>query len=183
MPEWTVWERMKEHECAHPHVRPTKAQKSNGVVCVYLQCCDCGEKTKEARKTEYETDRLPWFDENFRERQRKRNAAIVEKLRKQWQDEQQAELENRNGAWWAAYNEYLRTSHWAQVRRRVLVRDGFRCQNCFAKVTDATAHAHHLSYTGYNRLGKSFVFECVTLCRDCHNEFHTEPEYEIVVPF
>lgn len=185
MPEWTVWERLAEQQCTHAHTHPTKAQKSNGVVCVYIQCNECGEKTKEARKAEYDVDRLPWFDENFRERQRKRNAAIREKLNQQWEMERQAESNAKDSAWWVAYNEYLRSAHWAQLRRRVLVRDGFRCQNCFGKVTDATAHVHHLSYVGYNRLGKSFAFECVTLCRDCHDEFHDEPEpeYEIVVPF
>ena len=186
MPEWSVWERMKEHECIHENVKPTKAQKNNGVVCVYLQCVDCGERTKEARKAEYDVDRLPWFDENFRERQRKRNAAILEKLRSQWEAERKAEMTAKDSEWWVAYNEYLRSAHWAQVRRRVLVRDGFRCQNCFGKVTDTTAHVHHLSYTGYSRLGKSFAFECVTLCRDCHKEFHDEPEStfeEIVIPF
>jgi 5-methylcytosine-specific restriction endonuclease McrA len=188
MPEWKVWDRLKEYECKHENVTPTKAQKSNGVICVYLQCAECGEKTKEDRKSDHNVDRLPWFDEGFRERQRKRNAIIREKLHQQWEAERQAELSNQDAAWWAGYNGYLQSSHWQQLRRSVIYRDQFRCQNCFQKVTDASAHVHHLSYVGFNRVGQSFAFECVTLCRDCHSKFHAkdiapvQPE-PFVVPF
>lgn len=187
MPDWTVWERMQEHECSHEHTKPTKARKSNGVVCVYLQCADCGEKTKEDKKAKYDVDRLPWFDENFRERQRKRNQAIRDRLQEQYQAELQREQDAKNAEWWARYNGYLQSEHWAKLRRSVILRDGFRCQNCFRKVTEATAHAHHLSYTGLNRVGYSFAFECVTLCKHCHDEFHGKRETEdtswISIPF
>lgn len=163
---------MLEVQCEHTEVTATKARKSNGVVCVYLQCCECGEKTKEAPKTQYDLDRLPWFDEDFRERQRKRNAEIYKKLRQQKADEIRAEVEDRSAEWWAGYNAYLASTHWAQLRRRIIHRDQFRCQNCFSKVTDGNAQVHHLSYVGYNRLGYSFAFECVTLCRNCHKDYH-----------
>lgn len=64
------------------------------------------------------------------------------------------------------------SKRWRQLRRAVIQRDQFRCQNCFRKITDTTAHVHHTSYVGFRRLGKSFAFECVTLCANCHIEFH-----------
>ncbi len=156
---------IQEGQCAHDTVVPTKYRKSNGVVCVYLQCADCGENVREARKADYDVATLPWFDEAFRERQREHR----------WTQRQQAyqqERERRDAAWWMRYTQYLRSSHWQNLRRAVLERDGYRCQNCFRHVTDMDAHIHHQSYVGFNRVGYSFAFECVTLCPRCHEEYH-----------
>lgn len=75
--------------------------------------------------------------------------------------------------WKERYNLYLASDHWFRLRQIVLQRDHCECQNCFHTVTEQTAHVHHLRYDGFNRLGKSFAFECVTLCRKCHKEFHS----------
>lgn len=188
MPDWDLWETYRQQTaCDHMQIQPTRAKKSNGVICVYLQCKQCGDKIREVRKAGYDVDRLPWFDEQFRERQLKRNEVIRERLRWQWFSEQKDEQKNKQGEFWEKYNAYLQSPHWGKLRRQVIVRDGFRCQNCFQKVTDATAHVHHLSYVGFRRIGHSFAFEVVTLCRNCHLEYHTEDTSEeaqdVAVPF
>lgn len=176
MPDWTVQERYQKYECKHEKTRPTYATKSNGVVCVYLQCVECGEKTKEERKAGYDVAKLPPFDKELQERTRNKLREISAQLWSDWQEERQREFENKQGKqnedFWRKYNAYLQTPHWKQVRRRVLIRDSFLCQNCFTKLTDSNAHVHHISYEAYKRLGYSFAFECVSLCRTCHDDYH-----------
>lgn len=158
-------------QCEHRTTRPTRAVKSNGVVCVYLQCQQCGEKVREVGKRDYDVDRLPMFDEALRDR-----------MRRQFTEARQATFEaqrtERDTQWRQRYGEYLRSAHWQTLRRRVIARDGFHCQNCFCKVSDTTAHVHHLSYDGFNSVGHSFAFECVTLCRACHEDYHPHMQQE-----
>lgn len=176
MPDWTVQERVAEFECNHPVTRPTQATKSNGVVCVYLQCVKCGEKTKEDKKAKYDVCQLPQFDKEKQEQERERRKAARNRVWEQWNEERKREFESKqsdqNREWWQKYSAYLNTPGWQQVRRRVLVRDNFTCQNCFQKVTDYTGIGHHISYDAYNRLGYSFAFEVICLCRSCHDDFH-----------
>ena len=176
MPDWTIWEVLSTHKCQHPLIKPTQATKSNGVVCVYLQCANCGAKIKETRKGDYSVAALPLFDLQLQEKEHERITAIRENLQEQWNNERDSEWKSeqaqKDKGWRDKYNIYLRTPHWQQVRRRALVRDGFLCQNCFCKVTESSAHGHHISYEAYNRLGFSFAFEVVSLCRSCHDSFH-----------
>lgn len=164
-----MWEQyIKETECKHVSTRPTRAVKSNGVSCVYLQCQQCGEKVREVAKRDYDVDRLPAFDEALRERVRSRNNARREEMKQQAQQER----DEASISWRRNYSVYLNSDHWQQLRRKVIARDHFQCQNCFTRVTDSSAHVHHMSYDGFNRVGHSFAFECVTLCRKCHEDFH-----------
>jgi len=173
MPDWTPYEKYKKDTyCPHLRTRPTQATKSNGVMCVYLQCTECGEKTKEASKSGYDVLNLPLFDEAIRDAVRAKNADILNEIKAEWTEETEQERTQHAGDFWEDYNAYLLTDHWQQIRRRALVRDGFLCQNCFCKLTESSAIGHHLSYESYKRLGYSFTFEIVALCRTCHNDYH-----------
>ena len=157
---------MAYEPCEHKSTRPTRATKSNGVVCVYLQCQRCGERVgNEQPKRNYDVARLPVFDEALRDRMRRQDS---DARRAAWEQEQA----DRSAHWRRRYDDYLRSEHWRQLRRRVIARDSFQCQNCFCRVTDGSAHVHHLSYEGFNTVGHSFAFECVTLCRACHEDYH-----------
>jgi len=156
---------VKETECKHTSTRPTRAVKSNDVACVYLQCQQCGEKIKEVSKRDYDVARLPEFDKALRDRVRNHNNERRQEMSQQARDAESV-------SWKAQYNAYLKSEHWQQLRRRVIQRDHFECQNCFSRVTEGSAHVHHMSYDGLNRVGHSFAFECVTLCRKCHEDFH-----------
>lgn len=116
-------------------------------------------------KRDYDVEHLPEFDTAFRDRMRQSEA---DTRRSAWEQERA----DRNERWWKQYEAYRQSQHWQQLRRRVIARDGFRCQNCFCRVTDGSAHVHHLSYDGFNAVGHSFAFECVTLCRTCHEDYH-----------
>lgn len=173
MPNWTVAEEMeKVATCAHTNVRPTRATKSNGVVCVYLQCTNCGEKIKEVSKKEYNVNILPAFNEDLRRFHRQQKQEHRQEIAGRWLDEMQNERTQQDAEFWRKYSAYLRSEHWRRLRLSVLKRDKYQCQNCFDSVTEQTAHVHHISYVGFQRVGYSFAFEVVTLCRECHEDFH-----------
>lgn len=160
-------------QCEHLHTIPTRFVKSNGVACVKFQCQDCWQPAGDGKNKDYDLDMLPLFDKEKREeywRERGRQCTA----------DYEREQERRRAEWFADYDAYLASPHWAKLRRSVLVRDGFLCQGCFRKITDATAHVHHLSYDAYNRLGYSFAFECVALCPECHDQYHgkRKPTYD-----
>ena len=132
------------------------------------QCRLCGERVGGfLKQAGIDLESLPRFDEAARD-------ARYEARRKRADELYNQRKSSETNAWFDEYDRYLASPHWKQLRRRVLVRDGFRCQDCFGRVTDATAHVHHTSYDAYKRLGYSFAFECVTLCPSCHSEFHGE---------
>lgn len=70
------------------------------------------------------------------------------------------------------YNEYLRTRHWANVRRSALIRAGYRCQVCLSNVP---IDVHHISYA---RRGCELPEDVIVLCKDrgatkgCHTLQH-----------
>lgn len=174
MPEWRVFDRVNEIVgCEHSDTIFTKATKSNGVVCVYIQCVKCGEKIKETAKAGHNLAKLPAFDTGLRDRVRKHNRRVSDHVRDEWYDELESDRQEKNQEWHDKYeNGYLRSHHWQRLRRQVIFRDNWTCQNCFRVFDEREIVVHHLSYDAYNRLGKSFAFECVTLCRNCHDEFH-----------
>src|SRR5436305_8129525 len=65
------------------------------------------------------------------------------------------------------YEEYLLTAEWQVTRKRILERDHYQCQGCFAK--NVVLNVHH--YT-YERLGCEEDGDLVTLCVFCHEELH-----------
>ena len=81
-------------------------------------------------------------------------------------------MTEHDAKWWDRYQYYLTTPDWQALRANVIQRDGYKCQGCFRPVTLHNSNGHHKSYVGYNRTGRSFGFEVVTLCRQCHDEYH-----------
>lgn len=69
-----------------------------------------------------------------------------------------------------SYEEFLESDYWIQVRKRVLARDGFRCQSCDSK---KTLHVHHLTYKNHGQ-EHEHLEDLVTLCARCHEQAHPE---------
>ncbi len=155
--------------CEHTETEPTTATKSNGAKCVYLQCRTCGEKVREVPKNGYDVQSLPEFDAEFRDRVRQRNSDLREQMRLDAQAELDQQRADESAAWWLRYTAYLKTPHWAALRRRVIARDNFQCQGCGRRIGDAEAEVHHLSYATFNLVGWSLPGECQALCRTCHD--------------
>ena len=64
------------------------------------------------------------------------------------------------------YNTYLRSSHWRKTRVGVLVRAGYRCEECG---NNRSLQIHHLSYSN---LGNESPYELQCLCSKCHKKTH-----------
>ncbi len=58
----------------------------------------------------------------------------------------------------------------ADLRLRVLQRDGWRCQQCGSKMN---LHVHHMIHL--SQLGASSLANLITLCAECHQSAH-EPK-------
>lgn len=170
----TWWEEVKDRfHCAHERQQLVRYQQSNGQWRARRQCLHCGEyTTSDLAQRNITMSTLPKVDEALRDNYRSAKQKAREDARYQHLSNVERQTLSDEQKWQANYNAYLNSEHWRQLRRMALHRDNFRCQNCFQKVTDANAHVHHLSYTGLNRVGKSFAFECVTLCAKCHIAFH-----------
>jgi 5-methylcytosine-specific restriction endonuclease McrA len=161
------WQQLQhEFACEHIELMLVRREPKNGMV-VCNQCVRCGAHCGSIKKREVAGDinALPLWDEklqqNWYNQYDKRKKELI-------QQQQQQESED----WFARYTKYLSTPQWADLRRKVLARDKYTCQNCFRLVTVETANCHHLTYAGYNQKGYSFAFECVTLCRACHKKVH-----------
>lgn len=174
--------------CEHQNTQIVKYQQMSGGWRLRKQCISCGRTIgSDLKMAGFDLETIPPMDEELRERGKLQLLQHYkdenEKRNDEWrkereEDEIYAELVRRSSAeeWWRNYNDYLHSQQWQQLRRKVLFRDGFLCQNCFRKITDANAHVHHMSYAGYKNVGKSFAFECISLCKQCHVEFHPHME-------
>jgi 5-methylcytosine-specific restriction endonuclease McrA len=164
---WQILE--QEFSCDHSTVQFAKFTQSNGVVIVREQCLRCGKSIKNVPKSKFDLSKLPVFNERIAAVWNTRKNLRREQL---WQEQEQrrlAQKQEQNAEWWAKYNKYLMSTHWADLRKRVLERDGGICQAC---LRNKATQAHHLSYDLYNELGFSAAFELVAICYQCHNKIH-----------
>ena len=64
------------------------------------------------------------------------------------------------------YKTYLDDEHWAKTRKKIMARDGYRCQICGSK---RDLQVHHLTY---KNIGQETDEQLVCLCRQCHFGLH-----------
>jgi 5-methylcytosine-specific restriction endonuclease McrA len=71
-------------------------------------------------------------------------------------------------AGYRSYSDYLRSDHWADVKRRYRASklNKGRCHSCREK---KPCDLHHRTY---KRLGEERLTDLFLLCRDCHSELH-----------
>lgn len=167
------WEEAEERfKCSHGQERLVRYQKSNAVWCVRRQCLDCGEyTTSDLPQKNINVAGLPIFDSAIRDAHRQAKAKARQEAKYKLLNENDLARLSQEQRWWENLNRYYETEHWKELRLLVLQRDGYKCQHCFRLVTEELAHIHHTSYAGLNRVGRSFAFECVTLCTKCHRDF------------
>ena len=67
--------------------------------------------------------------------------------------------------------EYI-TEHWSTTRKKVLIRDGWKCQKCERYLGEDWDEPtiHHI--TPRYRGGGDNLENLITLCEDCHREIH-----------
>lgn len=148
------------------HVRTTRPRKrivANGKIQYRRQCLDCGTAVGDAvsaRIALEETQGSPYqFDED-----------LFNRKQQEFEDRRKQEYENESAAWWAWYNDYLKSADWLARREKVLARCRHLCEGC----GEAPAvHVHHLTY---EHVGAELLFELVGVCLDCHYHAHTKTE-------
>jgi 5-methylcytosine-specific restriction endonuclease McrA len=57
-----------------------------------------------------------------------------------------------------------------ELRKLVLRRDNYTCQKCDA--TNVELHCHHYEGVEVNPIESADIDQCITLCKECHNEVH-----------
>lgn len=170
------WEEVdKRFHCDHEEQKLVRYQQSNGSWRIRRQCLNCGEwTTSDLPQRNVSVMSLPVVDKETKENYRQARSAAKDEAREEHLKQFAAPAYQQRQE---KYEAYLASEHWKALRLAVLNRDSYRCQNCFCQVTSYTSHVHHLSYVGLERVGKSFAFECVTLCPKCHIEFHSRMQY------
>lgn len=78
------------------------------------------------------------------------------------QAEYQSKLEAEHAAWWAWYNDYLRSPAWRAKAEAVIRRAGGVCEACG---TARATQAHHVTY---RHVGAEPLFDLRAVCRPCH---------------
>lgn len=68
------------------------------------------------------------------------------------------------------YKRFLKSDEWKAIRKEVLERDKFCCQECGSKTA---LHVHHLHYK-HHRNEINHLEDLVTLCRFCHEKKHPD---------
>jgi predicted nucleic-acid-binding Zn-ribbon protein len=124
------------------------------------------EQRERERQTRLEQQRIE------REQQEREESARLEQQRIEWERKKAEQREE----WLAAYEKYLRSEKWKEVRQRVFKRSGYKCEFCGRQAEEV----HHVRYPkGFRR--KIFKRENIrylkAICRKCHERLHgTHPE-------
>lgn len=65
------------------------------------------------------------------------------------------------------YGDYLKTDEWKAKRDATVERDGGRCRLCYS---EKNLQVHHRTYS---RRGNEDLNDLTTLCKECHEHFHS----------
>lgn len=61
------------------------------------------------------------------------------------------------------------------LRKIVLERDNWQCQRCEKTIEEAPLHVHHILSYKINTWARNDPDNCITLCKNCHNDIHHTP--------
>jgi hypothetical protein len=73
-------------------------------------------------------------------------------------------------SWNDIYFKYLESDDWKKLRMIILERDKYQCQICYQQANDV----HHLTYA---HLKNEYLFELISLCRDCHDNKYPHKQW------
>lgn len=157
-------------ECRHEHFETRRRVVSNGAVHIVEQCLACGAVVQTLRREKWigriNPTKLPDYDDELRK-------SYYAERTKLWQQEHEARRNAESEEWWEAYNQYLESPVWKQLRLKVLRRDDFTCRGCGKE--KAATQVHHLKYQNaefYQSFGQEMMFDLVSICEACHTTIH-----------
>ena len=142
--------------CLHNRVEIRRRALRGGIVQLGNQCLDCGRAVGNwlRRSTVSEPDGVPAWDAALQTRHlmgEHRSEHTVQPVGPSFSD---------------LYHEHLSSDAWAELRERIIDRDGGLCQGCLQA---EAVHVHHLTY---HNLGDEFCWQLVAVCRACHERIH-----------
>lgn len=150
-------------DCQHEQTALRKRVVRGGAVQYVHQCQRCGESQRQPlakAKALRECGGVepPPFDnalvESWEQRRNESAASINERFSK--------------SAFFAQYDEYLKSSAWARRRQLVLKRAQGTCEGCGER---PPVQVHHLTY---EHVSNEYLFELVALCDQCHERLHED---------
>lgn len=77
------------------------------------------------------------------------------------------------------YKEYINSPIWRNIRKQVLIRDGFICQKCRKS---RAVSVHHLSYD-YNTMIGNNLSKLLSVCNKCHWRIEHPYSYRLPIYF
>ncbi len=80
--------------------------------------------------------------------------------------------EKREG--YSKYKDYLQSDEWQEVRKRVFLERGRRCERCGKDLENKIADVHHKTY---ENLFNEKLEDLEVLCRPCHQEEHKDKRH------
>lgn len=139
---------------------------SNGRHMYFYFCLDCGVKL---------THFLPYRELT----EQQKNSGVSQDIRRAILSEKYKAMlllqDFYRAGWMPAYNAYLNSEHWQELREKVLYRDGFRCQLNLWGCTRAATQVHHLTY---ERVTREKMSDLTSVCKNCHEQQHERKFYE-----
>ena len=150
--------------CDHPTTELRRKVNRAGATTYVHQCLTCGDHKRAVKSATLNHEQ-------------KAGAPPVDRaLWSSWCAEKNADRANRARnarvrdarAFWAWYDDYLRSPDWRRRRALVIDRAHGRCEGC---ASAPATQVHHLSY---DRVGNEMLFDLVALCSTCHDRVHNE---------
>lgn len=93
------------------------------------------------------------------------------KTRSDTKDKPKAKQRNEE---YLAYQRYIRSKAFKEVKKAVEERDGHKCMTCGRTRADGVQLCcHHRSYEHLFQGGDEEVGDCITLCKICHKGIHS----------
>lgn len=148
--------------CGNQDIHMVRLICSNGTVQVKNQCNNCGDVTGNAIGgiTKEKRDILPVLNTELRDSYHTKKYQKKSEIYKKFS-------EQKKGAWFVDYTDYLKSPQWEEKRLLVLKRDKYLCQCCL----DAYAtQVHHKSYEFVDLKGSEPAFDLVAICKPCHDK-------------
>ena len=156
-------EHSERFTCPHANTALRRRVIKGGAIQYVQQCLNCGESRNQplAKAKALEESggvEPPAFDDPLRESWEQKRNESSELIKKKFSRD----------AFFADYDEYLRSDAWAKRRSLVLKRARNICEGCGEK---PATEVHHLTY---EHVSKEFLFELVALCEPCHDRLHED---------
>ena len=149
--------------CQHAHTALRRRVIKGGQIQFVQQCLRCGESGSQPLSKAKALELSgggdpPAFDDQLREAWEQRRTESAELIKTKFSRD----------AFFADYDEYLKTDAWARRRVLVLKRASGVCEGCGEEVA---TEVHHRTY---DHVGNEFLFELVALCKPCHDRLHED---------